>query len=157
MIKLDSDFSILRQVEDFKLIELKLKSVDQLSPETWILNLQDINGEKSINIAADIGQLTYILFGLSKTVKLSLSPSVYQLVAALCKYNKMKMKSVIIDHVEENMSKAKLEIANQEKIIYFDIATGDAIALAYINNIPVYVIANLLDDNTENMIEIDLE
>lgn len=151
------DFSILKQAEDFKLVELKLKEIDQLSPEVWMLNLQDINGEKSINVVADIGQLTYILFGLSKTVKLSLSPSIYQLIASLCKYNKIKMKSVIIDHVEENMSKSKLEIEDEDRFVYFDISTGDAIALAYINNIPIYVIDSLLDDNTENMIEIDLE
>lgn len=146
-----------KKPEDFKLVNIHIKDIRQISIEAWRIELYNKDKEKSVFIMADIGQVTSVLYGLSKTSSLALSPSVHQLVQSISKYNNMEIKSVIINHVEDMLSHAKVEFEKQNSLVYFDIASGDALAVAAINNVPIYTTENLLQELEEDEIEFDLE
>jgi len=158
MAKQDLEYNKLEKTENFKLVEVTIKDISQVSVEAWAIELHNKDLGKSIHIIADIGQTTSVLFGLSKTSNLSLSPSIYQFTKTLCNYNNSKVKSIIIDYVDGSISKSKLEIENKNGLVYFDVSSGDALALATINEIPIYTMVNLLKENEDgDEIEIDLE
>lgn len=146
-----------KNVENFKLVKVYIKNIEQVNIESWRIELYNEDNEKSVFIMADVGQTTSILYGLSKTPSLALSPSVHQLIKNISEYNNMKIKSIIINHVEDMLSQAKIEFQNKNDLVYFDIASGDALALASINNIPIYTTKNLLQELEEDEIEIILE
>lgn len=152
------NISQLKKPEDFKRVEIKIKNITQIVPESWEITLIDKNSNKVINIVVDIGQTTSILFGMSKVNKIALSPSIYSVILDLCKYNNMIPESVIIDHIDKTISKSKIELKTNNGLIYFDINTGDAIAFATINQIPIYTIEYLLEEDDiddDNTIEIE--
>lgn len=134
----------LKKFNDFDLVRVKIKEISLFAPEVWNIQLTDDNGQ--INILADIGQVTHILFGLSKTSSIALSPSSYHLVSDLCKYSGLKISSVIIDSVEEVFSTAKIECKKGKDSLYFSISSGDAIVFALLNRVPIYTLKNLLEE-----------
>ena len=148
----------LHKVEDFKLVEVAIKDIINVSVDSWEVQLYNKRIGKSLYIIADIGQITSMLYGLSKTVNMALTPPIQKFVNDLCKYNKMELTSVIINHQEETLSYAKVEIKDKDNFVYFDISSGDAIAIATINNIPIYTLPSLLqEDSGDSEIEFLLE
>lgn len=156
---MEKDLFDFKKIEDFKLVNISIRDIKQISVESWRVELYNKENDKSIFVIVNVGQLTSILYGLSKVPSIAFSPCIYQLLNNLSKYNNMEIKSVIIDNVEEMLSKTKVEFCDKNNnLIYFDLDSGDAIALASINNIPIYTIKNLLQNlEEENEIEIDLQ
>lgn len=132
-------------IEKFKLEKIKIKDISQHSVESWDIKLVD-EDDRHIYVSASIGQITNILFGMSKIKDISKVNSIYQVFDLFVKNNNQKIKSVIIDSVDEAFSTSKIEIEKDKNFIYFDIETGDAIALALINDIPIYTLNYLLEE-----------
>lgn len=141
-------FIMDNNIEKFKLKEIKIKDIYQSSIESWIIKLVD-EDNRYISVSASIGQITNILFGISKIKDISKINSIYQVFDLFVKENKQKIQSVIIDNVDELFSTAKIEIKINKNLSYFDIETGDAIALALINDIPIYTLNYLLEEEDE--------
>lgn len=148
----------LEKTENYKLAEVQIKNITQIVPETWEITLVDKKTNKVIHVFVDIGQTTSILFGMSKVKKISLSPSIYSFVIDLCKYENIEPLAVIINHIDKTVSKSTIQIRTIDGLVYFDINTGDAIAFASINQIPIYTMQYLLEDEEDdysNSIEIE--
>ena len=136
-------------IEKFNLKEVKIKDILQNSVESWQVKLID-DDNRCIYVFASIGQITNILFGMSKIKDISNTNSIYQVFDSFIKNNNQKIKSIIIDSIDESFSTSKIEIKKDKNFAYFDIETGDAIALALINEIPIYTLDYLLEEDEDN-------
>lgn len=145
-------------IEKFSLKEIKIKDILQNSIESWQIKLID-DEDRCIYVFSSIGQITSILFGMSKIKEISNINSIYQVFNSFIKNNNQKIKSIIIDSVDETFSSCKIEIEKNNNFIYFDIETGDGIAIALINDIPIYTLDYLLeeDDDKDNQNFLSLE
>ena len=107
-------------IEKFKLEKIKIKDISQHSVESWDIKLVD-EDDRHVYVSASIGQITNILFGMSKIKDISKINSIYQVFDLFIKNNNQKIKSVIIDSVDEAFSTSKIEIEKDKNLAYFDI------------------------------------
>lgn len=140
------DNSNFMDFNDLERVEVHIESINQFAVDEWQILLKAKDENIGAKVAVNIGQATNILFGLSNSVQHSVDPSIFEWIVNLCKDAKVKVTDTTAYYVDDTIAKFVVKLQQNNKCYFYNLDSGDALALATILKIPIYVVRKYLDD-----------